>query len=993
MSFFDAGNHRIILLWEFHHAIIDGWSNASLMTELNNTYLALNENPGYVPEKLKSGYKEYILQQMKEKGNPEIINYWKSELSDYKRLNFPGSGVKTEGKSLRKNPGPEQRKKLENIAGKYNTSLKHLCFAANALMLNMLSYENDIVMGLVTNNRPLSEDGNKIIGCFLNSAPVRVIIPTGGAWSDFFIEVDKKMLKLKQYDQLPLFEIAALQGEKTGERNPLFDTLFNYIDFHAYKQVKVENTLEVKPGADRLDVDGFEKTNFPLNFTVDALMDGFVVQLDYSTAILGDEEAKKLFAYFERALDLFIADPEGKLDKGALMPPSEKEELLAKFNNTDALLPGEKTIHGLFEEQARMMPDHCALLFANSHLTYKELDENANRLAHVLRRKGIRQDSIVGLMVERSLETVSGMLGIMKAGGAYLPIDPKFPAQRKQFILEDSSVTALLTNIEIDRNIVIPGSVERIDLRDHEIDRGCPGELPRTVNTDKAADLVYVIYTSGSTGRPKGAMLEHINLVNLIKFQHRFTNIDCSKVLQFSTISFDASFHEIFSTLLAGGQLYVITEETRDNIPGLFIFVSRNKIKTVFLPMAFLRVVFGEDEYINMFPGSVTHIQTAGEQVVVGDKFRHFLKKNNVYLHNHYGPSETHVITTLTMDPAGDIPEFPTIGKPIMNTGIYILDKGKHLQPIGVPGELYAGGHQVGRGYLDNPELTSEKFNRSYKSNKTYILYRTGDLARWLPDGKIEFLGRIDHQVKIRGIRVEPGEIESRLKRIEFIKDAVVAVKSDVKGDKYLCAYVVLDAGVEWDASRVRNILSVGLPDYMIPAYFVQIDKIPLTPGGKVAINTLPEPGIIPGNDYTAPGNKLEQILTGIWADTLGIEKEIIGIDANFFQVGGHSLKAMILATKLHKELDVKVTLAEIFKRPTIRALAEYIGGIARERHTPVEPVETREYYALSSAQERMYFLHQVEPGGIVYNMPAVVELVGAVDESRFENTFMKLIK
>jgi non-ribosomal peptide synthetase component F len=272
-------------------------------------------------------------------------------------------------------------------------------------------------------------------------------------------------------------------------------------------------------------------------------------------------------------------------------------------------------------------------------------------------------------------------------------------------------------------------------------------------------------------------MLEHINLVNLIKFHHHYTGIDCSKVLQFATISFDASFHEIFSALLAAGELYLIDEETRNNIAILLKYISKNKIKTLFLPMAFLKIIFNDDEYLNIFPSSVEHIQTAGEQVIISEKFKDYLKTHNINLHNHYGPSETHVITTFTVNPQEDIPEFPPIGKPIQNTRIYILDKAQQLLPIGVAGELYAEGLQVGRGYLNNPGITADKFNRSYTIYKTSILYRTGDLCKWLLDGNIEFLGRIDQQVKIRGIRIEPGEIESQLKKIETIKDAIVVVK------------------------------------------------------------------------------------------------------------------------------------------------------------------------------------------------------------------------
>ncbi|MCU0289995.1 MAG: condensation domain-containing protein, partial [Acidobacteria bacterium] len=531
-----------------------------------------------------------------------------------------------------------------------------------------------------------------------------------------------------------------------------------------------------------------------------------------------------------------------------------------------------------------------------------------------------------------------------------------------------------------------------------------------------SSNLAYVIYTSGSTGRPKGVLLEHVNLVNLIKFHHKYTGIDCSKVMQFATITFDASFHEIFSALLAGGELYLIDEEIRNNITLLLKYIAKNKIKTLFLPMAFLKLIFDDDDYVNSFPTCVRHIQTAGEQVVISEKFKNYLKENGIYLHNHYGPSETHVVTALAIDPSGEIPQFPSIGKPIQNTGIYILDKAQHLLPIGVAGELYAGGLQVGRGYLNNPEMTDYRFIRGTfgpqmtqmslmknKINKSFAgvkgelfqklplgLYKTGDLARWLDDGNIEFLGRIDHQVKIRGIRVEPGEIESQLKKIDMIKDAIVLVKQDTRKEKYLCAYIV---GHNYNEMELRNILSIHLPDYMIPAYFVQMDKIPLTTSGKIDRRSLPEPVLKTSENYIAPKNDIEIKLVELWTDALQTSP---GVNDNFFQLGGNSLKAIILLSKIHKNLNVKVPLAEIFKTPTITGLAEFIKrtGKPKDSHfISVANVEEKEYYPLTSTQERIFVLQQMDKDGITYNMPSSWILMGALDWSKLENTFTQLIQ
>ncbi|HLP59366.1 MAG TPA: condensation domain-containing protein, partial [Candidatus Deferrimicrobium sp.] len=421
-------------------------------------------------------------------------------------------------------------------------------------------------------------------------------------------------------------------------------------------------------------------------------------------------------------------------------------------------------------------------------------------------------------------------------------------------------------------------------------------------------------------------------------------------------------------------------------------FIGENKIKTLFLPMAFLKVIFNEDDYLKAFPRCVEHIQTAGEQVVVSEKFKKYLQENHIYLHNHYGPSETHVITTFTVNPREESPEFPAIGKPIQNTGIYILDKSRQLLPIGLTGELYAEGLQVGRGYLNNPELTTERFDRDLWNKKDgqdnygifqanfhhssftghhSKLYRTGDLARRLCDGNIEFLGRIDHQVKIRGIRIELGEIEKKLLNHPEIKEAVVLMRED-NGDKYLCAYVV--SNNKLSIADVREHLSMELPDYMVPGYFVQLEKIPLTPNGKIDRKTLPKPELTSPDGYTAPRNEIEKKLVEIWSDILG-SGGLLGIDDNFFQLGGHSLKATILVSKIHKEFDVKIPLVEIFQSPTIKGLSGYIRTAGKVKYAAIEPIEKKEYYEMSHAQVRLWILDRMEKDLVAYNIPGYFQL------------------
>ncbi|MGE5343536.1 MAG: D-alanine--poly(phosphoribitol) ligase subunit DltA [Candidatus Omnitrophota bacterium] len=563
----------------------------------------------------------------------------------------------------------------------------------------------------------------------------------------------------------------------------------------------------------------------------------------------------------------------------------------------------------------------------------------------------------------------------------------------------------------------------RMDSIDSQLNRYEPENLRVPVSSDA---LLYLISTSGSTGKPKSVMLRHRNLANLMHFQSSVQHIDFSRVLQFASIGFDASAQEIFSTLLYGGTLYLLTRDMRTDVMQLFAYIREHEIEVLFMPPAFLRFMFSDAQAGNDFPRCIKHIMAAGEQLIVTEAFRSYLKENHVTLHNHYGPAEAHVVTTLTLAPGAPIPDRPNIGKPIMNTGIYILDEKMNPKPLGVSGELYIAGANVGPGYYKKPELTEERFmdclrrptflkkggtknfwfgkecfdsvndNFDNKGVGRYErLYRTGDLARWLPDGSIEFLGRVDTQVKIRSFRIELEEIERAINNLSSVKEAVVIDRMDAGGDKYLCAYVV--ATDDFDPAEAGDRLSATLPDYMVPAYFVPIHHIPLNVNGKVDRKALPEPVLTAsgGNANDAPQSDIEKRLANLWSDVLGIGEGAhgLGIDADFFKLGGHSLKATILISRIHKEFDVKVTLGEIFENSTIRKLAEKIAEAGQAHYSAIPFVEEKEYYALSSAQKRLYILHAMDPETPTYNMPEAVWLNGEINKEKLQEIFRTLIQ
>ncbi|MDQ1351194.1 MAG: tyrocidine synthetase, partial [Acidobacteriota bacterium] len=1010
---------RLFLFIDMHHIITDGTSQGILGKECR----ALLAGEVLQPLRLRLQYKDYsewYNNILGPKGN--VISqqepYWLKEFSDeIPVLNLPvdyprPSTQSFEGNTVRFSFNVEETSILRRIIKEYEITLYMGLLTIFNILLAKLSGQEDIIIGTPIAARRHSDLAN-VIGMLVNTLAMRNFPSGEKSLKEFFKELRTRTLDAYENQEYP-FEVLVdkITVERDTSRNPVFDVMFNFLNQADYK----ENASKQPEQGPYRHIKGTSK--FDMNLTAVEIEERIFFALEYSTCLFKPETIERIIGYYKNILNVLSRDTDLKIAEIEIMGEEEKKEILRLSSGVEWPSQDE-TIHGLFAEQVRRTPDNIALvgtclfdhLLSNNnqtdvtYLTYSELDEQSNRVAYRLRQKGVGLESVVGLMVERSVEMIIGILGILKAGGAYLPINSEYPVERKKYMIEDGEVRWLLVNHDIeDIDEEIINRLEVIDLRKEEIgvkENVCPEY------TGSGSNLVYVIYTSGSTGKPKGVMLEHRNLVNLFKYQFKYTNIDCSRILQFSTIGFDASFHEIFSVFLSGGRLYLVNKETRTDVLELFKLIERNEIKTVFLPISFLKVIFKEEEYIKNIPSGIRHIQTAGEQVVIGTNFKNYLKERKVYLHNHYGPSETHVVTTLTIDPIGDIAELPPIGRPVMNTVIYIVDKSGHLLPRGAAGEIQIGGLQIGRGYLNNPELTAKKFidfhhssfilnGRPHRGLHYSKLYRTGDLARWLPDGNIEFLGRIDFQVKIRGFRIELGEIENRLTKHPDIKEVVVLVQEE-SGDKYLCAYIFPNS--ELDISELRKYLAKELPDYMIPSFFIQLEKIPLTPNGKIDRKSLPRPELKVGEGYNAPRNKIEKELVEIWSDILGLDdlhmaqlKTSIGIDDNFFQLGGHSLKATILISKINKELNVKVPLVDIFKNPTIRELATYIKGMASDIYIFLEPAEEREYYALSSAQKRLYFLQHFDLNGVSYNMPMIIPLAKGIEKDKLELALRRLI-
>ncbi|MDQ1349923.1 MAG: hypothetical protein QG657_224, partial [Acidobacteriota bacterium] len=670
-----------------------------------------------------------------------------------------------------------------------------------------------------------------------------------------------------------------------------------------------------------------------------------VFTIEYCAALFKEETIKRFIRYFNKLLSSVVEEPEQEICEIEIIPEEERQRILYDFNNTVHEYPENKTIQGLFEEQASKTPDHIAVVGAGSQtcpititLSYNELNDQSDRLAGLLIEKGVLPDSIVGIMIERSVEMIIGILGILKSGGAYLPIDPAYPQERIDFVLADSNAKILLGTEECRKEVIVNCQLLIVNCKLKKL-RSMPTSLyhssfilngcPRR-GLHHSNQLAYIVYTSGSTGRPKGVLVRHEGFVNLIYYHRRiFGEGPGIKMSQVANPGFDAMAFEVWPCLTSGATLYIVDEEARLDPARMKRWLIEKRIAISFQPTVIAEQLLNDD-----WPeegGALRVLRTAGDKLT-----RYPARKYPFKLYNLYGPTEDTVWTTWTEVPMkSDADGAPSIGKPIGNHHVYIVGMHLELQPIGVPGELCISGVGLAAGYLNRPELTAEKFikNRSYRTYKTYIIYKTGDLCRWLSDGppaegatngNIEFLGRIDGQVKLRGFRIELTEIESRLAAHVDIKEAVVVLKEKNR-QPYLCAYFVSVREVV--VSELREYLAGMLPAYMIPSYFEAIERIPLMPNGKVDRRALPEPVIKTGESFAAPGNFVEEKLVEIWQEVLGIER--IGVQDNFFEVGGDSIKGVQIVSRLQK-YGLTMEVADLFLHPTIKSSATAIKKIER---------------------------------------------------------------
>ena len=979
---------RHVLLFNMHHIIGDGWSMQVFLDDWAHAYAAFAAHEFPNRPALAVQYSDYAAWQRGWLHGDALERqraYWAGQLAGAPiLLELPTDRPRPPQQSFRgahypRVFGGELAADLRGLARRQGATLFMALLAAFDVLLARYSRQDDILVGSPIAGRTL-RDSEELIGLFVNTLVLRAQIDAATSFADLLQQTRQTCLDAYAHQDIP-FEhlVEQLKPERSLSHSPLFQVMFSVQD-------GVDSLLDL-PGLDvSLQEQAYPVAKFDLSLSVTDQAGQLQATWEYATDLFDEATIARMGGQFETLLRGIIAHPDAPLHSLLLLDEAGRRQLQA-WNATEADYPDDKTFVSLFEAQATQNPDAIAVEFSGQALSYAELNAQANRVAHRLLQHPAFADGenpLVALCVERSLEMVTGLLGILKAGGAYVPLDPLYPAARLRYMLDDSGARLLLTQ---------PGLFDRLPPTAAEV-LLLDADLSAVSNANPKAqagpaNLAYVIYTSGSTGQPKGVQIAHRSLLNFAyALRERYQISAADRTLQFASVCFDASVEEIFPTLLHGATLVLRTDAAINSPLDFFNFCRETRVSVLGLPTAYWQSLLTDGEVLRRHWPETVRLVLVGGEALPEESVRRWLRHFPDYpvLLNTYGPTEDTVVATacrLTTDNAAWVP----IGKPLANTRVYVLDRHRQPQPVGIPGELAIAGVGLARGYLGKPALTAEKFVELELLGLREWVYQTGDLVRWLPDGNLQYLGRIDHQVKLRGFRIELGEIETVLAGHADVEQAVAIVREDRQGDKRLVSYVV--ASGKWLVARgentnhsslttaLREWLSERLPDYMMPAAFVMLDALPLTPNGKLDRKALPVPDQTPTQAGRAPSSPQEQVLCEVFAEVLGLAA--VGVDDNFFELGGHSLLATRLVARVRAILGVELELRTLFETPTVAGLAARLerAGTARLALT-AGPRPTQ--VPLSFAQRRLWFLQQMEEMRSSYHMPFALRLSGALD-------------
>ena len=975
-----------VLLITTHHIISDGWSMGVLMREFKTLYAAYRAGEPSPLAPLAVQYADYAVWQRRWITG-EVLQkqaaYWRDALASAPVLlelptDRPRPALRDhQGARVTFAFGAELTAGLKALSRRHGTTLFMTLLAAWGTLLSRLSGQDDVVVGTAVANRARPEV-EPLIGFFVNTLAVRLDFSGAPTVSTLLGRVKTQAIAGQEHQDLPFEQVVeVVNPPRSLSHTPLFQTMFVWQNAERGGGASPDASAQSKAPGGAAAV----AAKFDLSLELTERGDRIAGMLVYATALFDRATMERYGGYFEQILAAMVADDRRQVDRIALMSDDERRRVLVDWNATERPYPADVCVHELFEAQAERTPLAVAVSCEGEQLSYGELNAQANRLARHLRALGVGPDVRVGVCLERSLEMVVALLGVLKAGGAYVPLDPSYPVERLSYLVQDSAPALVLTHGRIDPAVheLLRGHVAVLDVvADAERWSHEPASNPERAGLD-ARNLAYVIYTSGSTGRPKGAMNEHGAVVNRLRWgQETYGLTADDAVMQKTPFSFDISAWEFFWPLSSGARLVMARPDGHKDPHYLIGLVQEQRITTMHFVPSMLQFFLEHDEAANCT--TLVNVICSGEALPKSVVQRFYERLPHVRLSNLYGPTEAAIEVTAWTCPQENLPELIPIGRPIANTRMYVLDAHMEPVPTGVTGDLYIGGVQVARGYLNRAHLTAERFVTSPFVDGER-LYKTGDLARYLPSGDIDFLGRSDFQVKIRGFRIELGEIEARLAEYPGVRETVVVAHDDGAGEKRLAAYYTADAGAETSAEALRAHVLTLLPEYMVPAAFVPLDAMPLSPNGKLDRKALPAPdGVAYGTQtYEEPAGDVEETLAEIWRELLKVEQ--VGRNDNFFELGGHSLLAMRVLSRVRQALHIEASLTNLFSHPTLSGFAEALRG-SRTRALPaITRVDRSERIPLSFAQERLWFLAQLDPAASrAYHIPFGMPIKGDVD-------------
>ncbi len=999
------GAQEHVILLTMHHIASDAWSTDILVREFATLYQAFCDGQPAPLAELPIQYVDFAAWQRQWLQGQRLetqISYWRKQLEGVPKLlelptDFPRPPVQTFRGATYAFELPQQLSvALNQLSQQQGTTLFMTLLAAFQTLLYRYTGSEDIAIGSPIGNRNQTElDG--LIGLFVNTLVLRTNLAGNPTFEQLLTNVRSVALSAYAHQDLP-FEVLVeeLQPQRNLSYTPLFQIMF-------VLQNAPMSALEL-PGLTLtyLPIDsGTAKFDLTLDMTETA--EGLYGAFEYNTDLFEASTIERMAEHLQTLLAAIVANPQQRLSQLPLLTPLQQHQLLQQWNNTQVTYPTEQCLHELFVAQVERTPDAVAVVYENQQLTYSELNAKANQLAHYLRSLGVKPETLVGICVDRSLDVVTCLLAILKAGGAYVPLDPAYPQERLAFMLQDAQVSVLITQQHLLENF----SANQVNIvcLDTHYQNIAAQSSQNPISQSTTDNLAYIIYTSGSTGQPKGVLVNHSHVVRLFAATESWYNFNQQDVWTlFHSIAFDFSVWEIWGALLHGGRLVVVPYWVSRSPTDFYELLVTQQVTILNqTPSAFRQLIQVEEslENNNINNLSLRKVIFGGEALQI-ESLRPWFERHgdcSPQLINMYGITETTVHVTyrpLTMADL-QVTSKSLIGRPIPDLQVYVLDSYQQPVPIGVPGEMYVGGAGVVRGYLNRPELTLERFiSNTFDDSKFNRLYKTGDLARYLANGEIEYLGRIDHQVKIRGFRIELGEIEALISQYPGVRETVVIVRDSSADSQRIVAYVV--PSIEQPlVSQLRSFLESKLPNYMIPAAFVTLEALPLTLNGKIDRQALPVPEstqILPSADIIPASTPIENLLAGIWAEVLGIDK--VGIYNNFFELGGHSLIATRVISQIRQVFQIELPLRCLFERPIIAELAKEIASAidvnAKIAATNIEQIARSPKLPLSFAQQRLWFLAQLEPNSAYYNISAAVRLHGQLNVEALQQSFTEII-